>query len=33
MQRDRMAFFSVGGMLMNPDRGGVDHLDIAIVSL
>jgi hypothetical protein len=25
-------FLAVGGVLVNPDRRGVDHLDIAIVS-
>jgi hypothetical protein len=27
------SFFGVGGMPMHADRGRVDHLDIAIVSL
>ena len=26
-------FLTVGGVLVNPDRRGVDHLNVAIVSL
>jgi hypothetical protein len=33
MQRDRSVFLAVGGVLMDADRGGIDHLDVAIVSL
>ncbi len=32
MQRDRPSFFGVGGVLVNADRGGIDHLDVALVS-
>jgi hypothetical protein len=31
MQRDRVAFFAVGGVLVDPDRRRVDHLDIAVI--
>jgi hypothetical protein len=33
MQPDRSSFFGVGGVLMHADRGRIDHLDIAVVSL
>jgi hypothetical protein len=33
MQRDRVAFFAVGGVLMDPDRRRIDHLDIAVIGL
>ena len=33
MQSDRPSFFGVAAMLVHPDRGTVDHLDIALISL
>jgi hypothetical protein len=33
MQRDRTVFLAIGGVLVNPDRGAVDHLDVAVISL
>ena len=33
MQRDRIVFLTIGGMLVHPDRGAIDHLDVAIISL
>jgi hypothetical protein len=33
MQRDRVSFFAIGGVLMDPDGRRVDHLDVTIVSL
>ena len=32
MQRDLSSFFGVGSVLVNPDRGAVDHLDVALIS-
>ena len=33
MQSDRPSFFGVAAMLVHSDRGTVDHLDIALISL
>jgi hypothetical protein len=33
MQPDRVVFLAIGGVLVDADRGAVDHLHIAIVSL